>query len=580
MTSCNIAHRLASVASESPDRIAVHAPSGRDSAGQRTYATLTFRQLDDDSTDIARGLLASGCKRGDHVVLMVPPSLELFALVFAVFKAGVVPVLVDPGLGIKRLGACLDEAEPVAFIGIPKAHAARVVLGWGKRTLGTLVTVGRRWFWGGTTLDDIRAAGRAASHLPAIADTRADDDAAILFTSGSTGIPKGAVSTHGIFDRQVELLRDVYGIEPGEIDLPTFPLFALFDPALGMTAVLPDMDPTKPGRVDAAMIVETVSRFGVTNMFGSPALLRRVGAWSANRAVTLSTLRRVISAGAPMPNDVLESFCSLLPAGTQVFTPYGATEALPVASIGSDEILGETAARTARGDGVCVGRAVPGGEVSVCAITDSPIATFDDATWLADGEIGEFVISGAVVTQRYHGRPEATRAAKIARADGRMAHRMGDVGWIEPGTGRLWFCGRKAHRVRTAARTLFTVSVEGVFNVHAAVLRSALVGVAHAGDPAPSVDDPHGAALEPVLCVERHAHATMPREQLERELLELGAAHEHTRDITTLLFHDGFPVDVRHNAKIFREQLAVWAAQQLRRAVPVDRRSHSGVTTR
>lgn len=584
MTTCNIAHRLAAAADAHPRRAAVFAPSGRDEHGRPRHVHLTFRQLDDDSTDLARGLLAGGLSRGDRVVLMVPPSPELFALVFAVFKAGLVPVLVDPGLGVARLRACLEEAEPVGFLGIPKAHAARIALGWAKRTLRTRVTVGRFRPWGGLGLDDVRAAGRAATDLPAIADTRADDDAAILFTSGSTGVPKGAVATHGVFERQVELLRETYAIEPGEVDLPTFPLFALFDPALGMTAVLPDMDPTRPGRVDARMIVDTIEAFGVTNMFGSPALLRRVAEWGAPRGVTLPSLRRVISAGAPMPTDVLERFTSMLPSGTQVFTPYGATEALPVASIGSDEILDDTAARTARGDGVCVGHPVPGSDVAICAIDDAPIARWDDATWLPDGSIGEIVVSGRVVTQRYHGREQATRLAKIERDDGRRAHRMGDVGWIEPGTGRLWFCGRKAHRVRVgdgADDVLFTVPVEGVFNAHAEVARTALVGVARPGEPAPPVDDPHGAPLEPVLCVELRADATSSRAAIAEQLHGLGAAHAHTRDVTTLLFHDGFPVDVRHNAKIFREALAVWAARELGRAVPADRRrAGAGVTTR
>ena len=130
-------------------------------------------------------------------------------------------------------------------------------------------------------------------------ETSEDDIAAILFTSGSTGVPKGAVYTHGNFLAQVELLKETYGIEPGEIDLPTFPLFALFDPALGMSAVIPEMDPTRPANVDPEKILGAIQRYGVTNTFGSPALLHRVGSYGAAHGVKLPTLRRVISAGAP-----------------------------------------------------------------------------------------------------------------------------------------------------------------------------------------------------------------------------------------------------------------------------------------
>src|SRR5262249_56704642 len=137
-------------------------------------------------------------------------------------------------------------------------------------------------------------------------------------------------------------LRELYGIRPGEVDLPTFPLFGLFAPALGMTAVIPEMDPTRPAHVDPTKIIDAVNAFGVTNLFGSPALIRRVGAYGAAHGVRLPTLRRVLSAGAPVPAAAVERFTRMLGEGVQVHTPYGATEALPVSSVGSDEILRET----------------------------------------------------------------------------------------------------------------------------------------------------------------------------------------------------------------------------------------------
>src|SRR5262249_5225805 len=157
-----------------------------------------------------------------------------------------------------------------------------------------------------------------------------------------------------VFAAQVELLRTLYGIEPGEVDLPTFPLFGLYGPALGMTAVFPDMDPLRPAHADPRKILGAIRQSQVTNRFGSPALIRRVGEHASDE--TLPTLRRVISAGAPVPARVIERFCRKLPGGVQVHTPYGATEALPVCTIGSDEILGETRHQTDAGAGVCVGR--------------------------------------------------------------------------------------------------------------------------------------------------------------------------------------------------------------------------------
>ena len=168
---------------------------------------------------------------GTRVAVMVKPSFELFALTFGLFRAGMVPVLIDPGIGVKRMGRCLDEAQVGAFIGISAAHVARLVFGWGRRHIKTLITVGRFRLWGGKSLLRVRAAANNWSKpLPT---TRGSDLAAILFTSGSTGSPKGVCYQMRHFIEQTELIRSIYQIKPGEVDLPTFPLFALFDQLSG-----------------------------------------------------------------------------------------------------------------------------------------------------------------------------------------------------------------------------------------------------------------------------------------------------------------------------------------------------------
>jgi acyl-CoA synthetase (AMP-forming)/AMP-acid ligase II len=268
--------------------------------------------------------------------------------------------------------------------------------------------------------------------------------------------------------------------------------------------------------------------------------------------VRLPSLRRVISAGAPVPAEVLERFTRMVAPDAEIFTPYGATEALPVCSIGSREILAETRQRSAAGAGVCVGKPVELMTVRVINITDEAIPAWSDELLVKAGEIGEIVVQGAVVTREYFHRPESTALAKIADpASGRFYHRMGDLGYFDE-QGRLWFCGRKSHRVVTMQGTLFTIPCEGVFNAHPKVLRSAVVGVGRNG------------TARPVLCVELRTPAP-PHElsTIERELRDLGQTQPHTRGIETFLFHPSFPVDIRHNAKIFREKLAVWAAERL-----------------
>ncbi|MBA2664939.1 MAG: AMP-binding protein [Bradymonadaceae bacterium] len=535
-----------------PEAPAILFPLGRDASGKQRYETTSYKALDEESDCIAAGLIASGIGPGTRATLMVKPSTEFFALTFALFKAGIVPVLVDPGIGIKSLNVCLDEAEPQAFIGITSAHVARSVLGWGKRSIRTNVTVGRRLFWGGLTLEAVKQAGREVKDFQA-PGVQADDIAAIIFTSGSTGVPKGAIYTHGNFMAQVEFIGRTYAIEPGEVDLPTFPLFALFDPALGMTTIIPEMDATRPANVEPRNIIEPILEFGVTNMFGSPALLNRVSRYGVEHGVKLPTLRRVISAGAPVPAAVLERFTAMLPEDAQVFTPYGATESLPVASIGSNEILEETRHATDLGKGVCIGRPVEGVRVEVIGIDDEAIDAWSDALRVEVGVVGEFVVMGPQVTTSYHNRDASTRLAKIKGPDGQTMHRMGDVGYFDE-AGRMWFCGRKTHRVITAQETMFTIPCEAIFNTHKAVYRTALVGVSRGGQ------------IKPVLCVEREATTDGPAPgdaALRAELLALGAAHAHTASIADVLFHKAFPVDIRHNSKIFREKLAVWADKKL-----------------
>lgn len=545
----NIADALIRMAAERPDAIALRCPGRREIGGMARYGiAVSYGELDRRSDAIAAGLGRRGIGRGTRTVVMVRPGPEFFALMFALFKAGAVPVLVDPGIDRRALKTCLGQAEPAAFIGIPIAQTASLVLGWGRGHVRQRVTVGRRWFWRGPTLARVESDGASAGRQRA--DTGPDDVAAIVFTSGSTGVPKGVVYRHRHFLAQIEMLGDAFGITPGGVDLPTFPPFALFDPALGLVSVIPDMDPTRPAQADPHRLLDAINRFGVDQLFGSPALMRVL----AEHGAPLSGLRRVTSAGAPVPPDVVARMRALLPSDAQFWTPYGATECLPVAVIEGRD-LEATRALTEAGAGTCVGRPVPPNQVRIIAIDDAAIADWSLVTELPAGKVGEIAVAGPSVTDAYFNRPAATALAKIRerRSDGgeRVVHRMGDLGYFDE-QGRLWFCGRKTQRVETPDGPLYTEQVEPVFNVHPDVRRTALVGV---GQPP---------VQTPVLCVEPHGRlGAAARDRLRAELLALAAAHRHVAGIRTILFHPGFPVDIRHNAKIGREKLALWAAGQL-----------------
>ena len=547
----NVGLRLSRAAAANPDGIAVAEPHGRDPSGRIRYRTVTFRELDEDSNRIAAGLIALGARPGMRLVLMVPQSIDFIALVFALFKAGVVSVLIDPGMGRSNILKCLAETKPDGFIAIPLVHALRVLLVGRFPQARLNVTVGRRWFWGGATLDQLRSAisdpQSAVSH-PA---THADDPAAIIFTTGSTGPPKGVLYRHGNFDRQVTEIRDFYGIRPGEVDVSGFPLFALFNAGMGVTTVIPQMDPTRPASVDPRNIIDAVSQMQATQAFGSPALWNVVGRHCEQTGAKLPTLRRVLSAGAPVPQHVLSRMRAAIAPDGDMHTPYGATEALPVASIAASEVLTETAARTAQGAGTCVGRHFPRILWRVIRITDEPIPTIDQAKEMPVGEIGELIVRGPVVTREYVTRLDANALHKIADGDG-FWHRMGDVGYLDE-SGRFWFCGRKSHRVQTATGTLFTEPCEAIFNQHKAIYRSALVGIGPAGKQMPAI------VAEP--WPEQWAG---DQDRLIAELRELAQANELTRSVDRFFLMESLPVDIRHNAKIFREKLVPWVTAMLR----------------
>jgi len=496
-----------------------------------------FGDIAEAAQRFSEGIRAAGLQPGERVALLVPPSEDLYALTFGLYLAGLVPVFIDPGIGFLNMGRCLCETEPAAFVGSPKAHLARLWGRWAPTARLFLSADGK--FPGAPHWRSLRGKVR-------IEPVDCESSAAVLFTSGSTGAPKGAVYTHAMFASQLESLRGLFDIQEGEVSVPTFPLFGLFDAALGQTCIIPEMDFTRPGSADPARLVALLQGRGAHQLFGSPALLDGLGRFGRRHGIALPGLRRVLSAGAPVSAKILESVQAMLAPGVQVHTPYGATEALPAAVMGSLEILAETAGLSAQGRGVCVGRPVDGTEVALIAITDGPVASWNESLKVRGGEVGEIAVKGPMVSREYFHRPQETALAKIPDGTG-FWHRMGDLGRIDE-KGRLWFLGRKSHRVRTKDGELYTTQVEGVFNAHPDIKRTALVSVGRRA----------------VLCVEKERSCGKTDEDLTRELLGLGEKYPHTRPIATILFHPNFPVDIRHNAKIFREKLSVWAAGRLK----------------
>lgn len=499
----------------------------------------TFGQLRQRAHRYAVAFESAGLRRGDRVLMLARPSHDFYGVLFGLLAIGGVPVLVDPGMGLKNVLACIQEAAPRALIGIPPVHLIRLFARRSFATVEIPITVGRRWLWGGHTL-----AGLLASIPPdaryAPAGARPEEEAAIVFTSGSTGRPKGVSFRHGMFSATTRILAEAFELGPGRTTVETFAAFVLIDMALGMRAIIPHMDMSRPARADPEEILRAFTSQEADAGFASPVVLRKLVEAARRQGVQLPALRTLLSGVAPVPGQLHADLREIAPA-VDLRVNYGATECLTVAAIGTEDVLDETWQAARQGQGSCVGRPLPGMQVAIAPITEQALGTWAPERELARGEIGEILVQGPVVSPEYKERPQANRMAKIPDEEGGLWHRTGDLGWRDA-SGRLWFCGRKKHRVLSHDGMIPAVPVEGVFADHQAVARCALVGV---GEP--------GAEL-PVLAVEL-APGHRWSEELAAELLARAAGTRWEGVVARALPCPDFPVDARHNAKIRRGEL-------------------------
>lgn len=536
---CNVARFLPEQAAQQPNGIALMAPVGGGMGTPVRYQQKTFAELEAEANAVAALLYSKGIDRGSRILLMVRPGLDLIRTTFGLFKLGAVPIVIDPGMGLKSFRRCVAHSQPDALVGIPLAQVVSHVFRKDFRSVHIRVTVGTGSF-------ERQVAALSGRVDPILNRTEARDLAAILFTSGSTGAPKGVCYEHGMFEAQVQLLREHYGIRPGEVDLPMLPLFALFNPALGMTTVIPQINPSRPATVEPERIVRAILQNHVTNSFGSPVLWTKIAAWCRTHKQQLPSLKRVLMAGAPVPPALLRDFAPFLPNG-EIHTPYGATECLPLSSVSATELLGEAAMLTESGKGMCVGRELPGMEVRIVRSTKAVIEKLEDSEELPAGEIGEIIATGPSVTKAYDGLPEATARAKLVDGRGRVWHRMGDVGYRDA-EGRIWFCGRQSEVVTTEWGLLYPACCEAIFNQHERVQRTALIGIGPEHAIPAIVVEPHPSDFP------KNASA---RNRFTSELKALGEKTLFTKKIEHFFYQRQLPVDVRHNAKIHRGELAV-----------------------
>lgn len=497
----------------------------------KNWKRISYHSLFDQTQRFLSGLQACSLTPGLTAAVMTPPSAEFFPFALALLKLDIIPIILDPAIGLKKVSEIIAESKPDIYFGNSLTHILQKMFGWGKNSIKHNLSINRL----------LRITHHELHNSPS-ATRNTETPAAIIYTSGSTGLPKGAIYTHTNLAAQMELLQNAFCISSDEIDLAAFPLYTLIDILLGVTSVIPDISFPVPGKTDPERVIDAIQRFNVTNMFASPVVLELLSSfWSAGACSReLHSLKRVITAGAPATIQLQEKFRQLLDDHTDLFGIYGATETLPIAKVESREIF-SLKEKTERGAGVCLGRSIEGVTVRIIPITDEPIEEWQDSLTVESNVVGEITVQSHATTRTYLHRPESNCLSKIRFGD-EIIHRMGDVGYFDE-EGRLWYCGRKSHRVVTKDDVMFTEQIENIFNAHPLVKRTALVEVNH----------------EPVLWVELDAS----KDKIINELRELAKDHPQASKIKIFLFAKRFPTDVRHNSKIIREELKVLAEKRL-----------------
>jgi olefin beta-lactone synthetase len=531
----NISRRFEQQAQLNPQKPALVLSKRSLFSREYQYQSLSFEQLFERVLSITQGLRALGLKRGERVVLFIKPGPYLAPLTFALFRIGLVPVFIDPGMGKTNLLRCLVKAQPSVMIAEPIVHLIKLF--YPKAFASIRISLKP------SALAKMEAQ-RADERLRFCEETEPHELAAILFTSGGTGEPKGVCYDHALFDTQTTLLQQMFGLNASERDCPGFPLFSLFTLCMGMTSVLPDLNAAKPASVKPERVVKQILEQECSFLAGSPAIWERVAQYCLEQQITLPSVRWVVMFGAPVSIEIHQAFQKILPMGN-TYTPYGATEALPVSLIDGKTILNHYQKDMESGRGWAIGQPVQGVSVKIIPITDDIIHSLDQAPPLKANEVGEIIVQGPVVTREYDGLKEATALAKIDDPKHGFFHRMGDIGHLDE-HGALWFGGRKSHRVSTRAGLLSSSQCEAIFDSHPRVKRSALIGLGEGENQTPAI------VIEPK---EKQFMTKKYRVQLLEELSERAQQNTNTQGIQKFYFTTPFPVDVRHNIKIDRLKL-------------------------
>lgn len=433
------------------------------------HESITYKDLVNKINVISGGLKKTGIGKGDRIIIFVPLSLELYLTMFAVQRLGAIAVFLDSWARKDHLGVCAQVVQPKAMISFEKAFQlcaavpelaniqVKIVLGPHEKNYNS----------------DLESLLKSTS-LADVEPVESNDTALITFTTGSSGIPKGADRTHRFLAAQHRALDKVIPYREDDRDLTVFPIFSLNNLAGGVTTILPAIDLAAPSDKDAAIIVNQIFSANVTCCTVSPSIFVNIAQYCRKNQITLKTLRRVVTGGAPVSKDNVKDFKAIAPAA-EILVLYGSTEVEPIAHIEANEMLSDESKR----EGVNVGKISSDLDYKFIKITRENIE-LSELGWkeweVEKGKVGELIVSGPHVCENYYNNVDAFKKTKIQEKSGKIWHRTGDVGVLD-NEKRLWLVGRVHNTIVRANEYLFSVQAEILLKRLPFVRQAAFLGI-------------------------------------------------------------------------------------------------------
>jgi len=465
-----------------------------------------------------------GYTKGDRLLIVAPPSIDMYTICVSLTGLGMVPVFIDMGMGRQKIQMAVEDAGAKGIVSVK----ALLRLWW---------VLPQLWKLKRYTVDK-RALG--CKHIQSllldpdknnetiIAPCEDKTHGFITFTSGSTGRPKGANRDHGSLSRQHHSIKVHWPHKEDDIDMPCFPVVTLHNLTVGMTTIMPKVNLANPAGVNASQVIAQINEHGVTRMSGAPAYMEKICDTAISSDITLDTIQSTLVGGATVPKQLAEKMLRVFPNADQKIV-YGSTEAEPISAISVEDYLAETE----NDKGYRVGIPPDFSEVLIANLPEEPVNE-DQLPDYAVGnyQSGEILVSGPQVLREYIDNPAANAANKIRRSDGGVWHRTGDTGYFDE-NGELWLVGRVKDQVTVKGEVIHPFLLEQALDPLPSIVRSALVQ--------------DGSSIALFL-------QTSDGKGFDETAVQ-NITSSHIKEPVPTYIIESMPVDGRHNSKIDRPML-------------------------